>query len=209
MVFLVTYFFVLGPLVSLEHVGEFSLHFPLKRGGVSECTFPWILSRFTPLEFSPLHSSGSGLCGDHSGSHSGQTWPTQNWLLSHQLGPIYCQLARCTSALYRTSHNGYCLCLSLQRYRNIIISCTFVIVSNPNRSPQFTLFFPSVHPIYVELAPPRQTKMRQVAAISLSLCTSVYLVTATFGYLLFGESTQGDVLANYDTDLGVPGSQVL
>lgn len=67
----------------------------------------------------------------------------------------------------------------------------------------------NVHPIYVELKPPRQENMSIVAKASLLLCTIVYMLTAFFGYLLFGEATEGDILANFDVDLGVPGSKVL
>lgn len=67
----------------------------------------------------------------------------------------------------------------------------------------------NVHPIYVELAPPRWEKMKTVAKTTLTLCTTVYCVTAFFGYLLFGDSTMGDVLANYDSYLHMPFSNVI
>lgn len=35
------------------------------------------------------------------------------------------------------------------------------------------------------------------------------MLTAVFGFLLFGESTLDDVLANFDTDLGIPYSSLL
>jgi len=46
--------------------------------------------------------------------------------------------------------------------------------------------------------------MRRVVQTSLTLCSSVYLLTSFFGFLLFGEGTFDDVLANFDTDLGIP-----
>lgn len=44
---------------------------------------------------------------------------------------------------------------------------------------------------------------------SLALCSSVYIMTSFFGFLLFGDATLDDVLANYDTDLGIPYSSLL
>eukprot|EP00271_Cylindrocystis_brebissonii_P007416 TRINITY_DN20935_c0_g1_i1.p1 TRINITY_DN20935_c0_g1~~TRINITY_DN20935_c0_g1_i1.p1 ORF type:complete len:475 (+),score=85.71 TRINITY_DN20935_c0_g1_i1:236-1660(+) len=67
----------------------------------------------------------------------------------------------------------------------------------------------NVHPIYVELAPPRWEKMRSVGATTLILCTSVYCATSLFGYMLFGEATLGDVLANFDADLHMPFSSII
>ena len=66
----------------------------------------------------------------------------------------------------------------------------------------------NVHPIYVELSPPRWDKMKVVATSTLLLCTSIYCLTAFFGYLLFGSDTLGDVLANFDVDLGLPYTKV-
>ena len=56
----------------------------------------------------------------------------------------------------------------------------------------------AVHPIYVELHPPRWGKMRSAARSAFALCTAVYVLTAVAGYLLFGEGVMGDVLANFD-----------
>ena len=39
---------------------------------------------------------------------------------------------------------------------------------------------------------------------SLLLCSAVYLTTSLFGFLLFGDSTLDDVLANFDSNLGIP-----
>lgn len=44
---------------------------------------------------------------------------------------------------------------------------------------------------------------------SLALCSSVYIMTSFFGFLLFGDATLDDVLANYDTNLGIPYSSLL
>lgn len=51
--------------------------------------------------------------------------------------------------------------------------------------------------------------MQPVISASLVLCSSIYILTALFGFLLFGESTLDDVLANFDTDLGIPYSNIL
>ncbi|KAK7360730.1 hypothetical protein VNO77_02739 [Canavalia gladiata] len=65
----------------------------------------------------------------------------------------------------------------------------------------------NVHTIDNELG--NSSLIRPVIRASLVLCSSVYILTALFGFLLFGESTQDDVLANFDTDLGIPYSSVL
>jgi len=46
--------------------------------------------------------------------------------------------------------------------------------------------------------------MHGVVRASLTLCSSVYLLTSFFGFLLFGDDTLSDVLANFDTNLGIP-----
>ena len=51
--------------------------------------------------------------------------------------------------------------------------------------------------------------MEGVVRTALTLCSSVYLMTSFFGFLLFGEATLDDVLANFDTDLGIPFGSVL
>eukprot|EP00271_Cylindrocystis_brebissonii_P008693 TRINITY_DN23171_c0_g1_i1.p1 TRINITY_DN23171_c0_g1~~TRINITY_DN23171_c0_g1_i1.p1 ORF type:complete len:474 (+),score=53.05 TRINITY_DN23171_c0_g1_i1:986-2407(+) len=60
----------------------------------------------------------------------------------------------------------------------------------------------NVHPIYEELSDPTEARMRIVSRYSQTMCTLVYLTTAVFGYLLFGQETASDVLANFDSDLG-------
>ncbi|RDX66393.1 Amino acid transporter AVT6A, partial [Mucuna pruriens] len=65
----------------------------------------------------------------------------------------------------------------------------------------------AVHTIENELGDP--SLMRPVIRASLVLCSSIYILTALFGFLLFGESTLDDVLANFDTDLGIPYSSLL
>lgn len=52
-------------------------------------------------------------------------------------------------------------------------------------------------------------RIQSVVQTSLALCSSVYILTSFFGFLLFGNSTQDDVLANFDTDLGIPYSSLL
>ncbi|TKY73182.1 Sodium-coupled neutral amino acid transporter 3 [Spatholobus suberectus] len=65
----------------------------------------------------------------------------------------------------------------------------------------------NVHTIDNELGDP--SLMQPVLRASLVLCSSIYILTALFGFLLFGESTLDDVLANFDTDLGIPYSSLL
>ncbi|KAF7822353.1 putative sodium-coupled neutral amino acid transporter 6 [Senna tora] len=65
----------------------------------------------------------------------------------------------------------------------------------------------NVHNINNELEDSSQ--MYGVVRTSLALCSSVYLLTSFFGFLLFGEGTLDDVLANFDTDLGIPFGSVL
>ncbi|KAK8950650.1 hypothetical protein KSP39_PZI004118 [Platanthera zijinensis] len=65
----------------------------------------------------------------------------------------------------------------------------------------------NVHSIDNELEDSSQIK--PIVRTSLALCTTVYAATSFFGFLLFGESTLHDVLANFDADLGIPYSSVL
>eukprot|EP01018_Ginkgo_biloba_P000987 Gb_25788 [translate_table: standard] len=65
----------------------------------------------------------------------------------------------------------------------------------------------TVHPIQNELKKP--SEMQRVVQTSLALCPTLYLMTSVFCYLLFGDQTMADVLANFDTDLGVPYSVIL
>eukprot|EP00850_Spirogloea_muscicola_P003227 SM000013S26396 [mRNA] locus=s13:150646:155761:- [translate_table: standard] len=60
-----------------------------------------------------------------------------------------------------------------------------------------------------QLADRTEAAMTRVSRLSLLLCTAVYLSTALAGYLLFGEATAADVLANFDQDLRIPYSQVI
>ncbi|KAG9137303.1 hypothetical protein Leryth_014938 [Lithospermum erythrorhizon] len=65
----------------------------------------------------------------------------------------------------------------------------------------------NVHSIENELKDRKQ--IRAVVRSSLSLCASVYVMTSLFGFLLFGDSTLDDVLANFSADLGIPFGSVL
>lgn len=65
----------------------------------------------------------------------------------------------------------------------------------------------NVHPIQNEL--PESSEMQTVVQTSLAFCSSIYMTTSLFAYLLFGDKTMTDVLANFDTDLGVPYSAIL
>ncbi|CAI7847674.1 unnamed protein product, partial [Closterium sp. NIES-53] len=78
----------------------------------------------------------------------------------------------------------------------------------PTMATAFTCHY-NMHPILVELKAPREEKMQTAIQKTFLVCTSVYTVTALFGYLLFGEATYADVLANFDSDLGIPGSRYL
>lgn len=51
--------------------------------------------------------------------------------------------------------------------------------------------------------------IQPIVQTSLALCSSVYILTSLFGFLLFGDSTHDDVLANFDTNLGIPYSYLL
>uniref|UniRef100_A0A5B7A9J9 Putative sodium-coupled neutral amino acid transporter 6 n=1 Tax=Davidia involucrata TaxID=16924 RepID=A0A5B7A9J9_DAVIN len=53
------------------------------------------------------------------------------------------------------------------------------------------------------------TQIKAVVRTSLTLCSTVYIMTSLFGFLLFGDATLDDVLANFDTDLGIPFGSVL
>ncbi|KAI7725433.1 hypothetical protein M8C21_001031 [Ambrosia artemisiifolia] len=53
------------------------------------------------------------------------------------------------------------------------------------------------------------TKIKAVVRTSLILCSSVYVMTSLFGFLLFGDGTLDDVLANFDRNLGIPYSSLL
>ncbi|XP_048495359.1 amino acid transporter AVT6A [Beta vulgaris subsp. vulgaris] len=65
----------------------------------------------------------------------------------------------------------------------------------------------NVHTIRNELQDPSQ--MPGVVKSSLSVCSTIYIMTGLFGFLLFGDSTSSDVLSNFDSDLGVPYSPLL
>ncbi|KAK2663206.1 hypothetical protein Ddye_001780 [Dipteronia dyeriana] len=65
----------------------------------------------------------------------------------------------------------------------------------------------NVHSIDNELEEP--TQIKGAVRTSLALCSTVYIMTSFFGFLLFGDNTLDDVLANFDSDLGIPYSSVL
>lgn len=65
----------------------------------------------------------------------------------------------------------------------------------------------NVHSIDNELED--STQMRPVVRTALGLCSSVYVMTSVFGFLLFGNGTLDDVLANFDTNLGIPYGSIL
>ncbi|KAK1297782.1 hypothetical protein QJS10_CPB15g01095 [Acorus calamus] len=65
----------------------------------------------------------------------------------------------------------------------------------------------NVHTIDNELED--STQIQSIVRASLGLCSTVYITTSFFGFLLFGESTLDDVLANFDSNLGIPYSSIL
>ncbi|XP_011009906.1 PREDICTED: probable sodium-coupled neutral amino acid transporter 6 [Populus euphratica] len=65
----------------------------------------------------------------------------------------------------------------------------------------------NVHSIDNELED--STQIKPVVRTALALCSSVYVMTSIFGFLLFGDATLDDVLANFDMDLGIPYSSLL
>ncbi|MBA0771893.1 hypothetical protein Gotri_007356 [Gossypium trilobum] len=65
----------------------------------------------------------------------------------------------------------------------------------------------NVHNIANELKD--TTQIGAVVRTSLASCSIVYIMTSFFGFLLFGDATLPDVLANFDTDLGIPYSYLL
>lgn len=65
----------------------------------------------------------------------------------------------------------------------------------------------NVHPIENELKDP--TQMKSIVRTSLTICSTVYIATSFFGFLLFGDQTLDDVLANFDGDLGLLYSSLL
>ncbi|KAL5702748.1 Amino acid transporter avt6a [Ranunculus cassubicifolius] len=65
----------------------------------------------------------------------------------------------------------------------------------------------NVHTIHNELED--SSKMQSIVQTSLGLCSTVYITTSFFGFLLFGDSTLDDVLANFDTNLGILYSSLL
>ena len=70
-------------------------------------------------------------------------------------------------------------------------------------------FLVAVHLIVNELAGTADEKMQHVVRWSMFLCGTIYLCTATFAYLLFGEGTSNNILSNFNTDLGVPFSDAI
>ncbi|OIW16214.1 hypothetical protein TanjilG_18929 [Lupinus angustifolius] len=59
----------------------------------------------------------------------------------------------------------------------------------------YTFHF-NVHPIGFELEKP--SDMTTAVRIALMLCAAIYFAIGLFGYLLFGDSTQSDILVNFD-----------
>ncbi|KAJ4965493.1 hypothetical protein NE237_017342 [Protea cynaroides] len=51
--------------------------------------------------------------------------------------------------------------------------------------------------------------MKTIVRTSMVLCSSIYVATSLFGFMLFGEKMLDDVLANFDTNLGIPYSGII
>ncbi|XP_073003439.1 amino acid transporter AVT6A-like [Typha latifolia] len=64
----------------------------------------------------------------------------------------------------------------------------------------------NVHSISNELEDSSQ--IQPIVQTSLVLCSSIYIATSFFAFLLFGDSTLDDVLANFDSNLGIPYSSL-
>jgi len=54
--------------------------------------------------------------------------------------------------------------------------------------------------IYCEMRSPSPRAFRQVAAATFATCLAVYYLAGEFGYLQFGQATDGNVLQNYPSD---------
>lgn len=65
----------------------------------------------------------------------------------------------------------------------------------------------NVHSIDNELED--NTQIKAVVRTSLTLCSTVYVMTSLFGFLLFGDATLDDVLSNFDSNLGIPYGSLL
>ncbi|GAB2297112.1 Amino acid transporter avt6a [Dionaea muscipula] len=65
----------------------------------------------------------------------------------------------------------------------------------------------NVHTIDNELED--SSMIQPVVWTSLALCSTMYIATSFFGFLLFGDATLDDVLANFDKDLGIPYGSLL
>ncbi|MCE2055762.1 Amino acid transporter avt6b [Datura stramonium] len=65
----------------------------------------------------------------------------------------------------------------------------------------------NIHPIENELRDGSQ--MKSIVRTSIVLCSTVYVATSFFGFLLFGEHTLDDVLTNFDGELGIPYGSLL
>ncbi|KAM0827780.1 hypothetical protein ACQ4PT_067959 [Festuca glaucescens] len=61
----------------------------------------------------------------------------------------------------------------------------------------------AVHPIRAELS--KASDMKSAVRISLVLCSVIYAAVGFFGFLLFGDDTMPDVLANFDRSSGSSG----
>ncbi|KAL5221657.1 hypothetical protein ABZP36_026370 [Zizania latifolia] len=70
----------------------------------------------------------------------------------------------------------------------------------------FTFHF-NVHPIRAEMS--KTSDMKTAVRISVVLCAVIYALVGFFGFLLFGDATMADVLANFDRSSGAGVPQAL
>lgn len=52
--------------------------------------------------------------------------------------------------------------------------------------------------VYAELRRPTLPRFAIVCSMAMLLCCTSYSLTASFGYLTFGQKVKGDILLNYD-----------
>ncbi|KAL2650055.1 hypothetical protein R1flu_018183 [Riccia fluitans] len=67
----------------------------------------------------------------------------------------------------------------------------------------------NLHPIANEMKASSGVEIDKVSRASITLCSVIYVATALFGFLLFGDKTASDILSNFDADLDIPYSKFL
>eukprot|EP01137_Pigoraptor_chileana_P023200 Opistho-2@7216 len=54
-----------------------------------------------------------------------------------------------------------------------------------------------VVPVFTELPLPKRARFSRVSISTIVMCSSLYIASGIFGYILFGEDVKGDVLASF------------